>query len=245
MRLINKQPSPALLEKYKELLKKKAAPNFEDLKKEAGYLLNYALAEEQGFICCYCMSSIKERKDKEGKIILKDGLPMLAMKIEHFRSQKNNPALVTDYNNLFCACEGGCKPGEKKGKENTYCDSHKSEEDFTHLQNLASVKKKDFERSFQFRYNYQGRISSKNSDIHKELESILNLNFQPLRKMREAAWDCISNKMRKFCKNDSWDGGEDYAKTLVKKYRKKQKNGRYYAYCEMIIFLLKKRFKNI
>ena len=246
MRPIKKHCSPKLMGKYKELLKKEKNPNFEQLQQAAGNELNHSLAREQGFICCYCMNEITERKDKEGKVIQKDGLPWLKMKIEHFKSQKNNKKAVTDYKNLLCACQGGCVSGEKKGKEKSYCDSYKLEDDFVHIKNPAAVKVKDFDRAFQLRYNYEGKIRSIDKDIDKELNTILNLNVQTLKKMRKAAWDSISTEMTKHCKKSNWADGEAFAKDLIIQYQnRKKEDDKFFRYSEMIIFLLKKRFKNL
>lgn len=246
MRPISKRCNTELQKRYKSLLSKTKKPNFDDLKKEAGNYLAHSLAEEQGFICCYCMGEITEKKDPKGAVIEIDGLPWLAMKVEHFKPQKHYPDLVTDYENLLCACEGGCVEGEKKGEEYIFCDSHKSEKDFKAMPNPANVVRKDFERKLKLKYNYHGRISSEDEEIDKELNSIINLNCQTLRLAREAVWDSVCKKMSAHCKNEEWTNGEDFAKVLIEQHQEKKKqDGKFFPYCEMIVFLLKKRFKNL
>lgn len=128
MKPIIKDKLPALHEVYKSVDTKKSDP-FDELDRIADTLLPYSLAKEQGFICCYCMSEIKEKKDAEGKTIYgketKQGqnkLPQLYMKVEHFKprsiydgdkhysisdhKEKIREDLRIDYQNLLCACEG-------------------------------------------------------------------------------------------------------------------------------------------
>jgi uncharacterized protein (TIGR02646 family) len=58
--------------------------------------LRRALLEEQGYLCCYCMSRIQTpTQDK--------------MKIEHFQSQHEFPELQLNFNNLLASCKGSCR----------------------------------------------------------------------------------------------------------------------------------------
>lgn len=250
MRPIKKKCPPTLAKQYKSLLAKEPNPNFDKLKDGAGTLLKNALAHEQGYLCCYCMGAIKARKDKDGNVIMKDGLPDLAMKIEHFKSQNyakvHDTGLLIDYKNLLCACEGGSDNKKEKGAAKTYCDSHKLGTDFEYISNPSAIKSKDFQRILKLKYNRNGKVSSDDENIDDELGTILNLNNQTLRKARAAAWDSISDKMSRHCKTDNWDDGEAYAKDLLHKFSNRKKSDQqFFAYCEMLIFLLKKRFKKI
>lgn len=234
MKQINKRPSAEVIEGYKELRQKTASPDFEDLKKEMGAVLKDSLLAEQGYLCCYCMNSIEER-------VYEDGSKDLKMKIEHFESQDDYPDKVTDYNNLFAACKGG----EDLDGKDRFCDSAKGNTELKYIPNPASIRKKDEERSFNIRYNPRGAISSKDPNIDKELKETLKLNAQTLVRLRKQAWAVLSGKIDRYDKRTkSWETAVDYARDLLAKLEQ-PKNGRYTAFQGMLIYLLKKRFKEL
>lgn len=126
-------------------------------------LVQRALADEQGWICCYCNQEITE---KDGKIL---------MKIEHYKPEsiytgepwpkskenklcpKNRetnplPDLRIAYSNFLCGCKG------------KHCDddgSGKGDWELCMIQNPATIAEKDFQRVFEIFYSNQGYIYSK------------------------------------------------------------------------------------
>ncbi|MCK4441552.1 MAG: hypothetical protein KAU90_06075, partial [Sulfurovaceae bacterium] len=100
--------------------------------------LREVLGEEQGYICCYCMSSIVTGKTK----------------IEHFKPRDGNEELEIDYKNLYLACDGekfncnenqdenslihkDCKCKYKKDKSSKkivkHCDTCKANRDLKYI----------------------------------------------------------------------------------------------------------------
>ncbi|OHD14162.1 MAG: TIGR02646 family protein [Spirochaetes bacterium GWB1_36_13] len=122
--------------------------------------LRKQLASEQGFLCAYCMNRIDINKSK----------------IEHFFSQSNYPENQLDYDNLLLCCSGNKGAPEK----NQHCDTRKKDSDIKYNPSNFSV-------SDYIGYNdYDGSIFSKDPAWDKELNEILNLNFNRLKKDRKA-----------------------------------------------------------
>jgi hypothetical protein len=122
-----------------------------------------ALADDQGWICCYCN---KEITVLEGKI---------QMKIEHYKPEsiytgekwpaskeiqlcpensETNPLpdLRIAYSNFLCGCKG--KHCDDKG-------SGKGDWELCMIQNPATIAEKDFQRIYEIFYSNQGYIYSK------------------------------------------------------------------------------------
>lgn len=185
---IKKQILPALAEIYRqiqnedpEILDSNIFDN--ELDKRADALLAYSLAEEQGFICCYCMNRIemrfmkdsdepiRGRKTREGVDVDasdKAALPLFKCKVEHFKPRSiydgivKKPDLRIKYENLLCACEGHI------GKD-LYCDTLKDDTELIHLPNPANTKTKDFQRLYQLRYTENGRVKSDHAGVNEEI----------------------------------------------------------------------------
>ena len=190
------------------------------------YKLRKSLREEQGFICCYCMSSIATGETK----------------IEHFKPRDGNEELEIDYANLYLACDGekiNCKENQddntniydecgcKYRKEKNYkkivkhCDTCKGNRP------LEFIKFISIER--EIKYKSDGTIYSDNQYIDKELNYILNLNIKTLKENRENAKNDLWSKLPK---NGIWD-----FQKLINKYENQSKKA---PYLGMLLYFLRK-----
>ena len=167
------------------------------------------LAEEQGFVCAYCLGELLEEKDKNGNTRIK-------MKVEHFKpksiyngkintlsqtkklcdkTERKREDLRIDYSNLFAVCLGrskkeeilyGLPSNEKKDKGDTHCDTPpngKDDIELCFIPNPAKGKPKNF--NLKLRYTGNLSIVSDDTNIDKELKEVLNLNEQHLRQRRK------------------------------------------------------------
>lgn len=138
--------------------------------KNENYNLRKQLLDEQGYICCYCMSRIDCNSSK----------------IEHFKPQTKFRDVQIDYQNLFIACSGG---EGKSGKEQ-YCDSFKGEDELESINLLSSIES-------CIKYSKLGEITSTDSKIDKELNNILNLNNKILKNNRKQSYQRLIQNMNK------------------------------------------------
>jgi len=174
------------------------------------YNLRKQLLEEQGYICCYCMSRIDCNNSK----------------IEHFKPQTKYRAFQIDYQNLFIACNGG---EGKKGKEQ-YCDSFKGEDELTSINLLGAMEQ-------YIKYSKLGEISSSNSTIGKELNTILNLNNSMLKRNRKQSYQRLIQNLNKR----GWTN--QTIKQDISKYEEIDAKGKYYEFSQMIVYFLNKKLK--
>jgi len=89
MKYIVKQNEPLQLENWKGLKNDDWTPTYNILQREEKKAVLEALKDEQGYICCYCESSI----DADG------------CHIEHFKPQSLYPENQLDYDNFLCSCQ--------------------------------------------------------------------------------------------------------------------------------------------
>ena len=174
--------------------------------------LRQSLLDEQRGLCCYCMSRIRPTND--------------GMKIEHWHCRENYPGEQLDYQNLLGACLGnqGAKPGEQ------HCDTRKGNQD---LSVNPADPACDVERLICFLGD--GRITSDDKDVDRELNEILNLNWDRLVNNRRAVLDSFKERLgkaplkpdRELPKWDGTDGGElpEFSQVIVYWLRKKLARG--------------------
>ena len=147
-------------------------------------------------------------------------------KIEHFRPQSKYKNFQIDYQNLFIACNGG---EGKKGKEQ-HCDSFKGEDKLKDINLLLNIES-------NIQYSKLGEIFSSNKKIDKELNGILNLNNSILKKNRRETYKRLIQNINKR----GWT--TQIIKHDISKYKSMDLNGKYYEFCEMIVYFLTKKLK--
>lgn len=213
-----------------------------------------SLAQEQGFLCCYCMRKLETYEDAYDRVRVK-------IEIEHYKPKsifngtKNLPSknkLLCDrkskkradlrikYSNLLGACrtEGQC--GNTKG-----------DIELCHIPNPSQTKKSQFP---SFAYNMKGkiRVADKYDDrtkeaITNELETVLCLNNEDMKSRRVNSWVGIKRKIRNHCKIKRLHrGGQkeiNYVRELLELYGNMNSEGKYFEYYPFIIHLLKREYK--
>ena len=174
MKKITKGKEPISLTKYRSSIPivDMEKPNIYDDYREKD-ILRTQLLEEQGYLCCYCMSQITERNSK----------------IEHFKAQSLFRDKQIKYSNLFVACKGG------EGTKEHSCDTLKGNKSLNTI-NLTLKIESDL------KYSKQGEISSvistetKVSSLTKEINDVLNLNSIILTKNRKQTYEDFKNKYK-------------------------------------------------
>ncbi len=205
--------------------------------------LREILRAEQGSICCYCMSSIATGKTK----------------IEHYESRDENHELEVDYKNLYLACDGEkinchenqdkdsdihedcrCKHddnvyGEKdsrKLKESfkkivKHCDTCKGARALEHI-NLLTIER-------DVKYKSDGTIYSDNADIDRELNYVLNLNIEILKRNRRNAKIDLWSKLPK---DKSWNS--ESINRIIEKYKNSSQKA---PYLGVILYFLGRKLQ--
>jgi len=162
---ISKRSQPSELIQYK---KQKGAvfdgPNFTPIKN----VVRSSLAKEQGYLCAYCMKSIKDDSQ--------------STKVEHWFSQKKFPNQQLDYKNLLLVCLGNKGQPER----NEHCDTKKGNDN---LHFNPSDSNHDVES--KIRYFGNGKIGFYNDPKMENDIKTLNLNEFSLVNKRKAILDGI------------------------------------------------------
>jgi uncharacterized protein (TIGR02646 family) len=203
MRNIQKKTEPRSLTTYRL----QAGARYKDFPQKDE--LRQQLVEEQRGLCCYCQSRIRAEWD--------------GMKVEHWQCQDNYPERCLDYSNMLGACRGG----EGRPEHEQHCDSRKGNRDFR--LNPADPTY-DVERHLRFLGD--GRITSDDADLDRELNDVLNLNSRYLEANRKKALEAFQQRLQRGRPLDAarelprWDGsrpGElpEFAQVIVYYLRKK------------------------
>ena len=175
--------------------------------------LRKQLLDEQGHLCCYCMSRINCKNSK----------------VEHFKSQKNYRDLQLDYQNLFLSCKGG----EGSTFSNQFCDTKKGESELNYINLLSNIEN-------NILYEKKGakeiRICSSDENINKEIDEVLNLNCSILSKNRREQYDYIIRKL----KQENFTTSS--IKKIIEYYKIKH-NDKFEPFNQMIIFFLNKKLQ--
>jgi len=167
--ILKNSSEPASLIKYRS-----KNTNYLDLDYQTKNELKEQLLQEQGHICCYCMSSIAQEK----------------MIVEHFKCRDKYPKLQLDYQNML----GSCLGTKGKPKYLQHCDLKKENYEITLNPANLKINCEDF-----IHYDAAGKIYSNDKKIDTELNDILNLNSQTLVDARKS----ILNVLKSTLKNNS------------------------------------------
>ena len=145
------------------------------------------LLSEQGSICAYCMSRVK----------------METISIEHYIAQnpeRENNSSDLDYQNMLGVCPGN----EGNPYKKQTCDRHKRNIPLTVNPSVKST-------ISTILYTSDGFITSTNSEINKDLNDTLNLNFNILVGNRKSALDTLKRELIKRKQANTW-------KTMARQY---------------------------
>lgn len=169
MKRIIKDMEPPDFSEWKAGDRMRHRPNWNRVPSRVRESIHESLMHEQGFICCYCESSIS-RDDSH---------------IEHFRPRKHRERQL-DYGNLHCSCQREGVRGEPR-----HCGHLKGswfDEDL-----LISPLEGDCER--RFIYTGNGEIFPRTEGDDGAVTTIrkLGLNLPKLRELRAAAVDAFQD----------------------------------------------------
>ncbi|MCH2003783.1 retron system putative HNH endonuclease [Acinetobacter seifertii] len=210
---ITRLPEPPSLIAYRQQPQAEYdGPQFTPVKKD----IRTRLLISQGYLCAYCMKRITDDQ--------------LQTKVEHWKCQDNYSEAQLDYTNMFVVCLGSTQ-----GEE--HCDSSKKNKDLT-INPASSIKKVE---SF-IKYTRIGEIYvDDDNEISKDLNVILNLNFDRLKRNRMAVYDAIKTKLSQKKGAATKKELED----LLEKYSQPKLNGQKIQYCGIAIYFLKKRLSRM
>ncbi len=176
--------------------------------------LRKQLLEEQGYLCCYCMSRINCDTSK----------------IEHFKDQSANRNLQIDYQNLFIACEDseGCT------REQTHCDTFKGGNALNYINLLSEI-----ENEIKYKLS-DGTIFSDNSNINMEINVVLNLNVKSLKDNRKQAISQFITKLnKKFKSKNKWK--KNALEREAARYKRRDASQKFKQFSEMFVYLVNKK----
>lgn len=215
MRYIKKGKEPASLTIYK----KQSNAYFDGCNKAD---IRKQLLLDQGFLCAYCMRRISEDD----------------MKIEHWLPQSK---CVNGKDLDFSFMLGVCNGNAGHPKKYTTCDTHRNNDALT-------VNPLDFDLVNQIKYSTaDGRIFSDNEKINYDLDVTLNLNCDEpnayLCTNRKSVLEEFLDSLKRQMACGPW------TKALLQKYlriyEKKDAQGKFKPYSEIVIWYLRKRLKRL
>jgi uncharacterized protein (TIGR02646 family) len=194
------------------------------------------LLDEQGYLCAYCMKPISLDRDKNGK-------PRI--EIEHYLSRKQHPNLGLQWKNMLGVCNGisGINPhcDKAKGKENDQGFFIKGKIDGdSKLRFLNPLDRGSSEKVIK--YSLTGEILPNTTNqgldqkIREDLNCILNLNDDKLKRNRKGAMDDAKDLLKRKYPTGKWEI-TDIDKE-IRDWQSRTKDGRYKAYCQAAIWYL-------
>lgn len=230
---------------------------FEALKSDeiTNIAVQNALAQEQGYLCCYCMGEIKTYKDSKERKRVK-------IEIEHYKPKSIFNGTKNDPNKNKLLCDNKSKKRTDLRIKYTnllgacgitgQCGNTKGDIELCYIPNPSQTKQQQFP---VFSYNMKGKIRpsdkydpTQKEAIKYELDNIIGLNSANLKSRRRNKWVGIRNTIKRKCKiNSLHTGGQkeiNYVKGLIDIYSKKRiKDDKFYEYYPCMIHLLKREYK--
>jgi uncharacterized protein (TIGR02646 family) len=231
MKLIKKSNEPSSLQVHRG----QAGTDYESFKRDVGLGniypakgLRKSLLDEQGYICAYCMKRIPHSHTEHG--VKSD-----KMKVEHYIPQTNATSIANkldiSYTNMFACCMGN--HGQKEEFET--CDTRKGESSLTITPlNAAHIR--------TLKYGVDGSIYSTDATFETEINQILNLNEDNLKRQREAIHTLIEKRVRTEFATPHLTREEknSYLDSQIKWWNSK-KDGKYQPFCMVAINYLESR----
>lgn len=202
---------PNTLKKHKK--SKVPTPNYDNFREKADVLK--ALWKEQNGLCAFCMQQIQEAKSDK-------------MLIEHFYPEDKYLDLLLEYRNYLGVCLGG-----KKGLKDLYhCDKSKKNIEI-------SICPHDKTMMEQIKFASDGSVFTGNDQYDYEINEVLRLNLEHLRKERKAiitATQKILSKEKKITKA--------FLQKEINRWEK-SKDGKLQSFCQVAVSYLNKKIQQV
>ena len=182
-------------------------------------IIKRSLLDEQGYICAYCMGSLKTVE---------------RCSIEHFISQSRHPLSPYPpefhqqqsllYSNMSAVC---INSGD-------HCDKKRGNVPLLFLDPHSPLCEQYITYSLDAEIIPQGE----NKEMVEGEINTLGLNCTKLKKLRQAVWEEILDRFRQECTKEKWT--KELLLEQAQKYRNKEKKRgniyRYHAYCDYIVW---------
>ncbi|MDT4763155.1 hypothetical protein [Sphaerochaeta sp. PS] len=169
--------------------------------------LRRQLAEEQGYLCAYCLQRISADP--------------LNTKIEHAIAQTLQPLKQLDYDNLLLCCKGN----EGQSENHQHCDTKKKDMEIKY--NPATYP--NIEDTIK--YKRDGTIRSDDQEWNQQLNDVLNLNEPRLRVNRKAADNALINELERI--QGTWTKARiDH---MIEDLRTKNTEGKLKPFCGILL----------
>lgn len=233
MKLIQKSKEPNNLQEHRGI----KGTNYESFKRDVGLGdispasgLRESLLNDQGYICAYCMKRIPH--SYTGKGVTSD-----KMKVEHYVAQTTEISklqkLDITYTNMFACCMGNHGQSEKYET----CDTRKGENELTITPlNVAHIR--------TLKYAPDGSIHSTDNTFDREINNILNLNEDNLKKQREEIYKLVDRKIKmEFSKPHLTRVQKNAFLDSMIYWWNSKKNGKFSEFCMVAIAYLISRKK--
>ena len=217
MRNIHKHPEPTSLVTYR------AQPNarYDDLPPTVKQDVRDNLLQEQGHVCCYCMSRIKRLSTK---------VDSNSMKIEHWHCQSEYPKEQLEYRNMLAACHGN----EGHSFDAQHCDTRKGNSDL--IFNPADPHR-DIES--QLKYLGDGTIQSTDTAFNGQINDVLNLNLPWLKLNREEVVKAVEQALNTHAGTRT----RSQIEGLISKWNSVDSDGSQKPFSTVAIYFLKERLR--
>ena len=179
------------------------------------------LLKDQAYLCCYCMTRIQTpTEDKMGIEHLK---PFSA-----YNGENGKPDLRLEYKNLLATCKGG----EGGPKHLFHCDKAKWDAEIkldpTNKQLMDLIK-----------FDANGFIYTDIEEYDREINEVLKLNVEPLRKARLSIWRSLEQIIKKEFGNKPVK--RSFINEKIKVWSKCNRQGMAEQYCQVAVYYLKKK----
>jgi uncharacterized protein (TIGR02646 family) len=208
MKFIEKKSEPESLARYR----REAYANYDgfDQKDE----LRQALVDEQGYLCCYCLSRIEANAQR--------------MKIEHWKPQSVDSARALEYRNLL----GACKGGDGDPRDLQHCDTSKGDR-------TLEIDPTDRACEQRVRYNVaSGEMYSDDAVVQNDIDVILRLNLKRLvRNRRQVLDDALADMARRH--SGEWTIG--FIQKERERWSRKNGQGKHAEYCTVVLNYLDRK----
>lgn len=227
MKKITKNPDPLVIKELINFIRseKKAdiIPTYTNFREKEK--LRQSLLKEQGYICCFCMRRIANSNETTKIAHIFPQNPVL----DEDKQKVEKENLDLDYRNMLAACDGG------KGQPSRlqHCDTKQGNA-------ILKINPADSIKNCEnlIAYRASGEIYSDNSDINYDLQEVLNLNLETIKKARKEAYDEIMKRLNSEYPNKS------FTKIILEKkiaeYSQRE-DGKYRPYCQYVIYFLQKK----